>query len=132
MMDRAIKIGLGKIAICNGRERLMINNKKAHSTQKPEALLNRIILASSNQKDLILDPFMGSGTTGAIAKKLNRKFIGIEKEKKYYQIAKKRIFSTEQLNENYLETIPNKRKEKRVPFGYLVESGLVGLRFKPF
>ena len=114
-----------EIAICNGRERLMINNKKAHSTQKPEALLSRIILASSNQKDLILDPFMGTGTTGAIAKKLNRKFIGIEKEKKYYQIAKKRILLTEQLSENYLETIPNKRKEKRVPFGYLVESGLV-------
>ena len=68
---------------------------------------------------------MGSGTTGAIAKKLNRKFIGIEKEKKYYQIAKKGILSTEQLSENYLETIPNKRKEKRVPFGYLVESELV-------
>ena len=76
-----------EIAI-NGRERLMINNK-AHSTQKPEALLNRIILASSNQKDLILDPFMGSGTTGAIAKKLNRKFIGIEKEKNIIKLRKK-------------------------------------------
>ena len=114
-----------EIPICNGKERLNVNHKKAHSTQKPEALLNRVILSSTDQFQTVLDPFMGTGTTGAVAKKLQRKFIGIEKEKKYFELAKQRISLVEELNKKYLQTIVNKRKEKRVPFGYLVESGLV-------
>ena len=64
-----------------------------HPTQKPECLLERIIIASTNEKDVILDPFMGSGTTGYVAKKLNRHFVGIEQEKKYFKIAQARIKS---------------------------------------
>lgn len=71
------------IPICNGGKRIKINGEKAHSTQKPEALLFRIILSTSNVGDVVLDPFMGSGTTGAVAKKLGRNFIGIEKEDVY-------------------------------------------------
>ena len=75
------------IPICNGGERIKVNGEKAHSTQKPEALLFRIILSTSNIDDIVLDPFMGSGTTGAVAKKLKRNFIGIEKEDFYIKIA---------------------------------------------
>ena len=79
-----------KIPLCTGNERIKDENgKKAHSTQKPEELLKKIILSSSHEKDLILDPFLGSGTTCAVAKKLCRKSIGIEKEEKYIQISKK-------------------------------------------
>ena len=78
--------------ICNGKERIKNKTgKKAHPTQKPEALLHRILIGSSNKGDIILDPFFGTGTTGAVAKKLGRKFIGIEKDKQYIEVAKKRI-----------------------------------------
>lgn len=80
-----------RIPLCTGAERIKIGGKKAHSTQKPEELLYRVILASSNPGDIVLDPFFGSGTTGAVAKRLKRDFIGIEKETKYIEIANKRI-----------------------------------------
>ena len=80
------------LPLVQGKERIKDRTgKAAHPTQKPEALLERIIVASSNKGDLILDPFMGSGTTAYVAKKLNRNFIGIEKEKKYIKVIKKRI-----------------------------------------
>ena len=74
--------------ICSGKERIKNKNgKKAHPTQKPEALLHRILIGSSNKGDIILDPFFGTGTTGAVAKKLGRKFIGIEKDKSYIAVS---------------------------------------------
>lgn len=113
------------IAICNGSERIQSKNKKAHSTQKPEELLYRVLLCSSKKNDIILDPFMGTGTTGAVAKKLGRNFIGIEKDKKYFKVAEKRILETRVLSDEFNNQIINKKNEKRIPFGYLVESGIV-------
>ena len=79
------------LTICNGKERLKKSNgKKVHSTQKPEALLHRILLATSNKNDLVLDPFLGSGTTATVAKTLGRNYYGIEKEKIYFRFIKKR------------------------------------------
>ena len=112
------------IPICNGGERIKVNGVKAHSTQKPEALLFRIILSTSNIGDVILDPFIGSGTTGAIAKKLRRDFIGIEKEDFYIKIANKRIKKVKPLDEEFLIYSIEEKKPK-VPFGNLVETGLV-------
>jgi len=114
------------IPICIGEEREMINGKKAHSTQKPEALLRRVILSSSNVGDIIFDPFMGSGTTGAVAKKLKRKWIGIEKEKKYVEIALNRIHRQYQitLNDEFFVT-PSKRKLPKVKFGQLLETEMI-------
>jgi len=77
------------LPICSGKERIKINGKKAHSTQKPEALLYRVIQSSSNPGDVVLDPFFGSGTTGAVAKKLHRRFIGIEREARYIAVRPK-------------------------------------------
>ncbi len=112
------------IPICSGKERIKHNGEKAHSTQKPAELLLRIILSTSNVGDTILDPFFGSGTTGAVAKRLQRNFIGIEKEKFYIEIANKRIekiipLETELLNYK-LEIKPPK-----VPFGNLIEKGFI-------
>ncbi len=112
------------IPICNGGERIKVNGKKAHSTQKPEALLFRIILSTSNVDDVVLDPFMGSGTTGAIAKKLRRNFVGIEKEDFYIKIANERINKIKPLDEDLL-TCPVEEKKPKVPFGNLIESGFV-------
>ncbi len=113
------------IPLVNGNLRIKDENgNKAHSTQKPNALLYRIILATTKKGDLILDPFMGSGTTGAIAKILQRNFIGIEKEKKYVEIATKRIQKIipkeDEFIKNYLEYKPPK-----VPFGNLIETGKI-------
>ena len=113
------------LPICNGKERLKNNGKKVHSTQKPESLLHRIILASSNKKDFILDPFLGSGTTAVVSKKLGRNFFGIEKEKNYYDAAKKRLENTNIIEDDYLDTLQNNRTKPRVPFGSLVEMGLI-------
>jgi len=112
------------IPICNGGERIKVNGEKAHSTQKPEALLYRIILATSNVGDVILDPFMGSGTTGAVAKKLKRNFIGIEREDFYIKIAEDRIKKVKPLDENLL-TYAIENKKPRVPFGNLLEMKLL-------
>mgnify|MGYP003951489305 CR=1 FL=1 len=113
------------LPICNGNERLKDNGKKVHSTQKPESLLHRIILASTNRNDLVLDPFLGSGTTAVVAKKLGRDFCGIEKEKKYFDAANKRLNNTKIIEDNYLDTLQNNRSKPRIPFGSLVEMGVI-------
>ena len=112
------------IPICRGSERVMENGQKAHSTQKPEELLYRIILATSNPGDLVLDPFAGSGTTAAVAKKLGRNFIGFEREPSYISLARERVEKTEPVSSHLLEYRTEKRRP-RVPFGNLVGSGLI-------
>ena len=113
------------LPICNGKERLKNNGKKVHSTQKPEALLHRILLASSNKNNLILDPFLGSGTTAVVSKKLGRFFCGIEKDKKYFEVANKRIKNTKPIKDDYLDTLQSNRSKPRIPFGSLVEMGVI-------
>jgi modification methylase len=119
-------------SICSGSERIKINGKKFHSTQKPEALLYRIILSSSNPGDIVLDPFLGSGTTCAVAKKLHRHWIGIEKEEYYISVAKDRIdkivperISNKKLLEEIFDVRSKKRLAPRVDFGSLLEVGLL-------
>jgi modification methylase len=113
------------IPICSGPERLKIAGKKAHSTQKPEALLHRIILASSSAGDLILDPFFGSGTTGAVALKLGRKYLGIERDSTYVQLARERLHTIQPIAEPDIVDMPSPRTEPRIPFGWLVERGML-------
>ncbi len=114
------------IPICNGKERIRdTDGKKAHPTQKPEALLHRILIASSNQGDLILDPFFGTGTTGAVAKKLSRKFLGIERNENYVRVAEKRIKGIRPYDDSALEVSKGKRNLPRIPFGSLVERGIL-------
>ncbi len=119
------------IPICTGNERVKVDGKKAHSTQKPEELLQRIILSSSNVDDIILDPFMGSGTTAAVAKKLKRKFIGIEKEQFYVDVANKRLKTVEQIDVKLLN-YQIEAKPPKVPFGNLLEKNLVSAGEKLF
>ncbi|MEO0392905.1 MAG: site-specific DNA-methyltransferase [Pseudomonadota bacterium] len=115
------------LPICSGHERLKDSDgKKAHPTQKPEALLFRAILAATNPGDVILDPFFGSGTTGAAAKRLGRHFIGIERETGYRQVALDRIAQIEAVDDPSLFKLESKRQAPRVPFGLLVEHGLLG------
>tara|TARA_A100001011_G_C14261551_1_gene822648 strand:- start:1230 stop:1808 length:579 start_codon:yes stop_codon:yes gene_type:complete len=113
------------LPICSGSERLKENGRKVHSTQKPEALLHRILLASTNKNDFILDPFLGSGTTAVVAKKLSRIFCGIEKDKTYFEAAKKRLKNTKTIEDNYLDALQNNRSKPRIPFGSLVEMGVI-------
>jgi site-specific DNA-methyltransferase (adenine-specific)/modification methylase len=113
------------LPICNGSERLKKNGKKVHSTQKPEALLHRILLATSNKNDLVLDPFLGSGTTASVAKKLGRNYYGIEKEKTYFKAAEQRLKNIKPIEDNYLDTLQNNRSKPRIPFGSLVELGII-------
>ena len=110
------------LPICSGPERVRANGKKAHSTQKPEALLYRVILSSTNPGDVVLDPFFGTGTTGAVAKMLGRHWIGIEREEKYVQVAQMRIDAAPSAPPEALSLPRNKRKQ-RLPFGSLLESG---------
>ena len=112
--------------LCTGEERLKgKGGKKLHPTQKPEALLARVILAASRPDDLLLDPFCGSGTTGAVARRLRRRFIGIEREADYAKAAQKRIAAIEPLAEGTLATFMTAREAPRVPFAALIERGLV-------
>jgi modification methylase len=112
--------------ICNGGERLKDENgAKVHPTQKPEALLARILLASTNAGDVVLDPFFGTGTTGAVAKRLGRHFIGIEREKDYIEAAAARIAATEPLSGVAVEPLAAKRAEPRIAFVSLIEGGLL-------
>ena len=113
------------LPICSGGERLKVQGDKAHPTQKPEALLARAIIAASNPGDLVLDPFFGTGTTGAVAKKLHRRFIGIEREEGYIAIARERIEAAEPVDDRSLLALPSKRGQTKVPFGTLVEQGMV-------
>ena len=113
------------LPICSGKERLKKNGKKIHSTQKPEALLHRIILASTNKGDAILDPFIGTGTSAVVAKKLGRKYFGIEKDRKYFDAANKRVSNTKIIEDNYLDTLQNNKSKPRIPFGSLIEMGII-------
>ncbi|HAH64894.1 MAG TPA: modification methylase [Rhizobiales bacterium] len=112
--------------ICSGAERLKQDSgRKTHPTQKPEALLHRVILASSHAGDVVLDPFLGSGTTAVAAKRLGRHFIGIEREAAYAQAAEARLAALAPLDSAALQVVKGKRAEARVPFGALVELGLI-------
>jgi len=114
------------LPICAGGERVKgANGAKAHPTQKPEALLYRILLACTKPGDVVLDPFFGTGTTGAVARRLGRRWIGIERETAYVKVARERIASTLPLDESAMQTVPDKREQPRVAFGALVENGLV-------
>ena len=113
------------LPICNGAERLKKNGKKVHSTQKPESLLHRVLLASSNKGDMILDPFLGSGTTATVAKKLGRNYFGIEKEKNYFNASEQRLKKTNPIEDELLDTLKNNRSKPRIPFGSLVELGII-------
>jgi modification methylase len=114
------------LPICAGPERLKGDaGSKAHPTQKPEALLYRILLACTKPGDVVLDPFFGTGTTGAVARRLGRRWIGIERETAYVKVAKERIASTLPLDESAMQTVIDKREQPRVAFGVLVEAGLV-------
>ncbi|HVZ69457.1 MAG TPA: site-specific DNA-methyltransferase [Rhizomicrobium sp.] len=114
------------LPICSGGERLKnADGQKAHSTQKPESLMHRVIVASTHPGDVIVDPFFGSGTTGAVARRLGRRFIGIEREKKYASIARERIAGVKRAPDDAIEVTKSKRAEPRIPFGWVVERGLL-------
>jgi modification methylase len=114
------------LPLCTGEERIKgEDGNKAHPTQKPEALLYRVILSTTKAGDVILDPFFGVGTTGAAAKKLGRKFIGIEREAAYMDVAKTRIARVQPATLQDLEVTGSKRAEPRVPFGTIIEAGLL-------
>lgn len=114
------------LPLCTGSERLKDENgEKGHATQKPESLLYRVITASSLPGDTILDPFFGTGTTGAVAKKLGRDWIGIDRETDYIKLATKRINAVEPISDDDALHRPQKREEARVPFGWLVERGMI-------
>jgi modification methylase len=113
-------------ALCTGEERLKGGNgKKLHPTQKPEALLARVILSSSRPGDLVLDPFSGTGTTGAVAKRVGRRFVGVERDAAYAAAAQTRIAAVEPLPAPTLAQFMTAREAPRVPFAALVERGLV-------
>ena len=114
------------LPICSGGERAKDDEgAKAHPTQKPEALLYRILLACTKPGDVVLDPFFGTGTTGAVARRLGRRWIGIEREPKYVKVARERIASTLPLDESAMQTVADKRDQPRVAFGALVENGMI-------
>ena len=113
------------LPICGGQERLRKNGVKAHPTQKPEALLYRVMLATTNTGDVVLDPFFGTGTTGAVARRLGREWIGCEREGDYIAVAEERIAAALPLDESALTTMMSKRSAPRVAFGHLVETGLI-------
>ncbi len=110
------------IPLSTGKQRIRVNGTKAHPTQKPEALLYRVIMSASNPGDVVLDPFFGSGTTGAVAKQLRRNWIGIERDKNYIKVAQKRINSVEPVGEEMLIVTA---RQPRVPFGALIENGII-------
>lgn len=112
--------------ICSGPERLKDSSgRKAHPTQKPEAILHRIMIACTNPGDVVLDPFFGTGTTGAVAKRLGRKWIGIERDAGYAKDAEARIKRVQALSPDEIEPLPTKRTEPRVPFGTIIELGIL-------
>ena len=114
------------LPICTGHERLKDEDgAKAHPTQKPEALLHRVLLGTTNPGDVVLDPFFGTGTTGAVAKMLGREYIGIEREEEYRMAAEKRLARVRKFDREALAVSASKRAEPRVPFGQLVERGML-------
>jgi modification methylase len=114
------------IPLCTGEERLKDGNgDKIHPTQKPEALIYRVLLATTRPGDLVLDPFFGAGTTGAVAKKLGRHFVGVERDPAYIAAARSRIADVRPVTGAMLKVIAGKRAEPRIPFGSLLEAGLI-------
>ncbi|MEE4450290.1 site-specific DNA-methyltransferase [Novosphingobium resinovorum] len=113
------------LPICNGAERLKKGGRKVHPTQKPEALLYRVMLATTNKGDVVLDPFFGTGTTGAVAKRLGREWIGCERESDYREAAIERIEMALPLDESALKTMQSKRTAPKVAFGTLIETGWI-------
>ena len=114
------------IPICGGKERIRKNDhSRSHPTQKPEALLYRVLLASSKKGDLIVDPFLGTGTTAVVAKKLQRHFIGIDQNNKYIQIAKTRLKKTKSYEDDVVILKKSRKDLPKIPFGELVEQGLI-------
>ena len=114
------------LALCTGEERIKgEDGKKAHPTQKPEALLHRVLLAASKPGDVILDPFFGTGTTGAAAKRLGRHWVGIERDETYAKVAEDRIAAVVPAAPEDLAVMGSKKLEPKVPFGSLVEAGLL-------
>jgi modification methylase len=113
------------IPICGGQERLKRNGVKAHPTQKPEALLYRILLACTKPGDVVLDPFFGTGTTGAVARRLGRDWIGCEREDVYCEVA-------EELDESAIKTMQSPKSAPKVAFGQLVEAGYLNPGTKLF
>jgi modification methylase len=111
--------------ICGGQERLKQGGHKVHPTQKPEALLYRVLLATTETGDVVLDPFFGTGTTGAVAKRLGRQWIGCEREGAYREAAIERIELALPLDESALETMQSRRTAPKVAFGALVEAGFL-------
>jgi len=113
------------LPICGGQERIRKDGHKAHPTQKPEALLYRVMLATTNKGDVVLDPFFGTGTTGAVAKRLGREWIGCEREQAYRDVALERIEMALELDESALLTMQSGRSAPKVAFGTLVETGWI-------
>ena len=114
------------IPLCTGEERVKgEDGLKAHPTQKPEALLHRVLLASTRPGEIVLDPFFGTGTTGAAAKRLGRRFIGIERETEYARVAEKRISEVVPIDPALLSVTTSKKAEPRIPFGMVIEAGLL-------
>ncbi len=111
------------LPLCTGPERLKLDGRKAHPTQKPEALLHRVILASTDPGDLVLDPFFGSGTTGAVAKRLGRRYLGIERDPAYVDLARTRLAAIDACADVGLMATPKRRDEPRIPFGWVLERG---------
>ena len=113
------------LPICSGQERLKKGGTKVHPTQKPEALLYRVMLATTNKGDVVLDPFFGTGTTGAVAKRLGREWIGCEREEIYREAAQERIELALPLDESALTTMQSHKAPPRVAFGTLIETGWI-------
>ena len=112
--------------LCTGKERLkQEDGQKAHPTQKPEGLLHRVIMSSTEVDEVVLDPFFGTGTTGAVAKKLRRNYVGMEQDEEYVRIAKERISKVRPVADPMLVDTPSKRTQPRIPFGWLVERGML-------
>jgi len=113
------------LPLCGGAERLKRDGHKAHPTQKPEGLLHRVLLASTKPGDLVLDPFFGTGTTGAVAQRLGRRWVGIERDIEYARLARDRIAAIEPLAPADIATTPEKSDAPRIPFATLIERGLL-------
>jgi modification methylase len=114
------------LPICTGSERLKdAAGDKVHPTQKPEALLWRVLMSSSKPGDVVLDPFLGTGTSAAVARRLGRRFVGVERDRGYAEHALARIAAVEPASEDALAAVTPKRSEPRIPFGALLEAGLI-------
>jgi modification methylase len=113
------------LPLCTGPERLKRDGVKLHPTQKPEALLHRVLVAASKPDQVVLDPFFGTGTTGAVARRLRRRYIGIERDPDYAAAARARIAQVQPASDESVMVTAGRRDEVRVPFGNLIERGLI-------